>query len=606
MKFNKSRAIALAMAAAMLFGACTAKTNDTPSASPTPSSEATPTEQLRQGEIVLRLADASTVTTYNPHTATSAQEYAQLQWVNAYLYKRILDENTLNSVFVAEYADGDPIQMDDQMKVWQIKIQKGFTFENGDPIDAKAFIYSFKMLLDPKLASRNYNMMYSLAGGEKYYTGVDTNFENVGIKALDDYTIEITFEDAYLPEKVNDIREWLAFVGCGAVNEAMFESCFNADRSENSYGTTLDKFVAAGAYKPVKLIDGQYMEYEKRTGKSPFADTVFVPDRITVAVVADANTRIQMYENGEIDTCTANLPAYAEDPNAYYSYTPDNYGLFINSMSETQPILKDPNMRYALYWGLDREKIVKACYPTNRPNPYHLHNMCMVPNPANPDENINYRQTAEAKGVRFDGHELTESGYDAALALEYFNKAYDANGGKKVSVEVQYVENNDTAKAWAEAIQQNYQDLFGNDRFEIVLRAIPSAVVYENLNRENLKYEVLAAGGIYQNIEKTWDNSNWVYSGTDVYSTQYTVISSEAIRNEWDDLFYKSCYYDYKGKPAEQIKAGARMEELLMEECSFIPAYSRGNRVLINENIEPLVEVGDPYLEFALLQARYY
>ncbi|NLW21930.1 MAG: hypothetical protein GXY88_01525 [Tissierellia bacterium] len=556
---------------------------------------------------VLRMTASETVSTYNPHNAASAQEYEQLNWVNGLLYQRIYDPEQQRSDFVPDMAEGEPIQMDEEGKVWQIKVQKGLQFADGTPIDAHSFEYSFKMLFDPKLANRNYGVMYILENADQYYTG-QCEWEEVGIKVIDDYTLEITYEDVYIPNNAREVKETFAFVGCGLVHKETYEACFNEDRTENDYGSSLEKFVASGAYKPVKLIPGQYMEYEKWEGGSPLAKTTFNVDTIQVTVVTDQETALQMYENGEIDIVVANREEYDEYPDLYYSYTPDLYGIFINAKSETNPVLRDKNFRYAIFWGLDRETIVGATYRTNLPCAYHYGFTTTVPDPEDPDNKvINYRESEYAASIKLDGHPLENNCYNPDLALEYFQKAYENNGNQKIEVEMQYIEDNVTSKAWAEAIQEHFKNLFGEDRFQINLRAIPAALVYENLQRDNLNYEILAAGGIYPNIEYPWANSNWVSSGPDTYSTQYTVISEEAAQ-EWDDLYYKCTIGEYKHKPDERNWAAARMEEILYEEATFLPAYMRGNRYMIADHIEILMEdnVGDPFVEFALLQAIYH
>jgi len=572
----------------------------------TNSTDNTATEQQSKEPIQLRISASETVSTYNPHRATSALEYEQLTWVNGALYARIYDEEAQVSTFVPELADGDPIPQDDTNKVWRIKIKEGRTFADGTPITAESFEYSFKMLLDPKLANRNYNSMYILENAEKYYNG-ECEWEQVGIKVLDDYTLEITCEDVYIPNNARELKETFAFVGCGLVHKEMFEACFNADRTENSYGTSLDKFVASGAYKPVQIIEGQYIEYQKWHGGSPFAEDVYNVDTIKVHVVTDTETLLQMFEKGELDIVTANGPKYDEYPELFYCYTPDSYGIFINSKSKTNPVLHDKNFRYAIFWGLDRETLVKAVYPSARPCAYHYGFDCTVPDPEDPENKVlNFRESEYAKNIKLDGHPLENNCYDPELAKEYFAKAYEANGNKKIEVEVQYIEDNATSKAWAEGLQEHFKNLFGEDRFAMNLRAIPSALVYENLNRKNLNYEILAAGGIYTNIEYPWANSNYVSSGPDTYSTQYTVISDEAAK-EWDKLYYACTIGEYKKKPHERNLAAARMEEILYEEATYIPCYTRGNRYLISDRIEILMKdgIGDPFVEFALLQARY-
>ncbi len=612
--------LALAMVLVFVLSACSGNSSPSPSATPTPSQsstagttstpsatpEATPAANL---EKVLRLAEGETCATYNPHKAMSAQQYTQLKWVNGMLYDRVWGEEEQNHIFKDELADGMPVCVSgEDNKTWQIKVRQGYTYEDGTPITAHSFIYSWKMLFDPKLANRNFNVMYSIEGSEAYYTGENTNWDDVKIYAKDDYTIEFTYADEYVPELKDDVAEMFAFVGCGLVHEEMFESCFNADRTENDYGTTPEKFVASGAYRVVKLIEDQYMEYEKWIGGSPFAEGFWQPDRIIVYSVAEPSTRVQMYENGEVDFVGASYPQYAEHPDANYSYTPDSYGLFLNARCKTNPVLTDVNFRYAIFWGLDRETIVKSCYPTHKPDPHHYQFATTFPDPTDPEnKKLIYRDTPEAKAIRLDGHEVDGMCFDPDLAKEYFEKAYTKNGSTKITVELKYVESNDISKAWAETLQQHFQTLFGEDKFAINLRAVPSAVIYENLSRENLDYEIMAAGGIYPNIEYPYSNSNWVSSGTDTYSTQYTVISPEGAA-EWDDLYYKSTKYEYKQARdwQKRLEASARMEEILYTEATFIPAYTRGVRYLIAPHIEPLMPVGDPFVEFALLQANYY
>lgn len=313
--------------------------------------------------------------------------------------------------------------------------------------------------------------------------------------------------------------------GTGLVHQETYEKCFNEDHTENSYGTTLDKFVASGAYKPVKWIQGQYTEYEKRKSGSPFID-IYNVDRITINIVTDENTKLQMFENGELDIVIANTEEYDEYPDVYYAYTPDTYEMFINSKSTTNPVLHDKNFRYAMYWGLDRDTVVPAVYRSSKPSGYHYGTTTTVPDPSDPvNKTLNFRESKYAKEVIMDGHLIENNRYNKDLALAYFQKAYETNGSQKIEVEVQYIEDSKTSKAWGEALQAYYQTLFGEDKFE----------------------------------------------------------------------------------HEKHILAAAEMEKILYEEATYISTYTRGNRYLLSENIEILMNdgIGDPFVEFALLQARY-
>ena len=138
-------------------------------------------------------------------------------------------------------------------------------------------------------------------------------------------------------------------------------------------------------------------------------------------------------KKGELDAVVANQPAYDEYDGARYVYTIDNYGIYLNSETPTCTALKDVNLRYALYWGLDRETVVKAVYPTALPSAYMYVPFSTMPDPADKDnKTVVYHDTKEAKAIRMDGHEVTQEGYDPDLAKEYFDKAYQANGNQKL------------------------------------------------------------------------------------------------------------------------------------------------------------------------------
>ena len=618
----------LLLAAIMLLGACASNTppgggsaTSTTATATTAGTAATTvaatTEDANIGPAILRMNITLPVATFNPHTAEQAVEYMHQQWINANLYKRMWDQSRQDWYWAPELADGEPIDVNGDGKTWHIKMQQGFTFEDGRAMNAEVVEYTMQMALDPKLASRNSGIGKTLENGDPYLLGEVTSWDDVGINVIDEYTIEFVITDVYVPYDAEDLKTGLAHVGAGLLHPEKFEECFNADRTENTYGTTPERFVAGGAYSVTGYIDGQYMEVSKRldNGHPYLVSNMWTPDMLQLYVVNEDNTALQMYQNGELDIVKANTREYDDYPDVYYLYTPDNYGIFINSESKANPVLQDYNFRYAMYWGFDREKCLNIAMPTNRVNPYHYSWNVTSPDPADKAFRVVMREQPESQAIRMDGKVLTDLGFDATLALEYFDKAYTANGSKKIEVEMQYSEGNEERKAWAEAIQYHFNELFGADKFNMTLRAVPHASIYENMSRHGhntgeMPFDMSCTAGIYQDIIKPWDNSNWTYSGPDVYSSQYTLLGAEAAA-EWDKLYYECTMGQFKGTDSASLKGkianSARMEEILFNECTFIPAYTRGNRYLIAENITIPFDgnVGDAYIEFALMQAEF-
>ena len=99
-----------------------------------------------------------------------------------------------------DLAASEPVDVNGDGKTWNISINPNAKWDNGDPINADTFIYTFKMALDPKLlfpkgltVGKN---LITIANAEAYYTqastGVSVSWEDVGIKKIDDLTIQIT------------------------------------------------------------------------------------------------------------------------------------------------------------------------------------------------------------------------------------------------------------------------------------------------------------------------------------------------------------------------------------------------------------------------------
>ena len=575
----------------------------------TPSDDTTtPTEPAEPaaGEKVLRNTMADTPETFNPHQM--ATDYYTVDKLTGMLYIMAYDEASQARMYVDELADGDPYYPDpNDLTLFRVNVKSGYTFADGTPIDAHTFEESMRLLNDPKLANRNV-FASNLVGGVEYLTGdgSDESWANVGYKAVDDNTLEIHFLPDYEPADANEFKASFCFAGNGVVHPELYKSCISADGTQCTYGTSMDTFIASGPYEITSLIPGQYFEVSKRTdGGAPLLD-LFTPDKVTWVSASDTNTRIQLFEQGETDSVVADTAAYDEyADNARYWYQKDNMGIYLNGESPTCEALKDVNLRYALYWGLDRESVVKTVYPISDPCAYQYMDFATMPDPADPlNKVVNYRQTPEAQAIRIDGHETTKLGYDPDLAKEYFEKAY-ASYGKKIEITAYYGDSGDTLKQWAEALQDHYNTLFGTDRFEISLQAMPFNMLYEHMKRDIMDYDMIVSCGWNMDPTQAWNNTNWVYSGPWTYNTQYCSIADPAAREEWDDLFHKCALYEYKRDPQKKLESMARMEEILLNDCCFIPAYFRGARYFFSDRIDPIAQTGEPELGFATWQTRF-
>ncbi|WP_244470144.1 ABC transporter substrate-binding protein, partial [Enterococcus cecorum] len=83
---------------------------------------------------------------------------------------------------------------------YTVKLRKDAKWSNGDPVTAKDYVYGWQRTADPKTAAE-YAYLYALVkNGEAIING-EKPVSELGIKAVDDYTLEIQLEKAtpYFP-----------------------------------------------------------------------------------------------------------------------------------------------------------------------------------------------------------------------------------------------------------------------------------------------------------------------------------------------------------------------------------------------------------------------
>lgn len=77
-------------------------------------------------------------------------------------------------------------------KTYTFHLRHNALWSNGDPVTAGDFIASYHRMLSPSLGAQYSYMLYPVTNAEAFNLGQITNFDEVGFKALDDYTLRLT------------------------------------------------------------------------------------------------------------------------------------------------------------------------------------------------------------------------------------------------------------------------------------------------------------------------------------------------------------------------------------------------------------------------------
>ena len=401
---------------------------------------------------------------------------------------------------LAESWEYDPANL-----TYTFKIREGAKWVKADgsvyaDVTANDFVTAAKYILDANNASSTANIFYSvIAGAEAYYLGTSTpeegqepyplmDFETVGVKALDDYTLQYT-----LVEPCPYFLSMVTYVCFMPVN-----ADFLAEKGADfGVATSNENILYNGAYVLSTFEPQQKRVYSKNVTNWD-ADNILI-ETIEQTYNKEASTLSpEMYARGEIDSAditstiaaewlsseeTADLIrpvrqsgfytyfyAFNFDPQFDAEYEPENWKIVVNN----------ENFRKAFYYGLDRVKSK------------------MVMEPDNP-ESILFNTVTPPEFVSIDGVDYTEMGaladitaletdtFNEEKALEYMNVAVEelkaAGATFPVKMLMPY---NPSSSAWAEecvVMEQQLEGLFGSDVIDIIVEAGPSSGFLKEVRR---------------------------------------------------------------------------------------------------------------------------
>ncbi|WBW95378.1 peptide ABC transporter substrate-binding protein [Oceanirhabdus sp. W0125-5] len=592
---KKALSIVLAMAlTASVFVGCgknnsensaanNAKTNTANSqAEETKNNEAKENEDKKTenaGPTVWRDAKGTTKT-LNPHTLTMKTEVDICKLIGSSFIKMVYDVEKKQPVYVPIHAAELPT-VDESGKVWTIKMKKGLKWADGTPINANTYIYSVKMELDPKLKNSGSDLYFvdlPLVNAKEYFEG-NCEWSEVGFKALDEYTVQFTL--------ANEIPEIDFMNNCQIfpVHEGLYEAGMNEDRTETDYGTDISKVESCGPYVMTEWIRDQFKSFEKR----PDAQTApyYTPDRIEFRVIDGYAQEFQAFLDGQVEAVSVlgeNFDKYADDPRLVYDEVNTVWGFYVNSDTPISPVLKDKNLRKALYHGMPRQSISKGIFRTFKPVGTMISSICMV----DPDKGTKYKETEQ-----FKAFQPANEGSDEALAKEYFEKAYAANGNKQITFEVMYFDNSETMKQMAEVMEETFENLFGRDKIDVQLKGSPANVAYD-MYKEG-KYD-MGIGATGQDPFNPWASMK-------VYHSTYPERNITYKNEKFDELQERSSAGDLAFKTDERIAALVEMEKILLEQVVFIPVFQNNHAILYQDRINLHAEGNFyPIIKFAEYQ----
>jgi len=600
--------IAAVMAFSMFLTACTPVTDPTPApggqeqaqqnnqAQPGAQAEAMGTEPI-DGQRIIRLVDTQDVSTLNAHDNVSIIVSDIYVYTHSGLFRRVPAPDGPGSIIVPDIAASAPIQIDEW--TWQIPLRTDAVWHNGSPINAHTFEYSWKMLLDPLLINAMANFMFSgqidIVNAQAYFQQAQegnepVDWEDVGIRVVDDYTLEIVTIQRWV---VDDVMRHFLDRSLMPVYQPLYESGMNATRTMTTYGSSLDMYMGNGPFFFTEWMPDALRIFERNYDH--WMSEWFNFDRVEVRVVADRNARIQMFENGEIDILlldTAGFDMFRDDPRLRQSFGITPTHIDINVMNTDNPALANVNFRRALYWAMDRTTIARLAGGMI-PSPFYVNFEAAV---IIDGETVFFRDTPEGQAnVR------PNYGFDPERAVAYFELALEEIGQDFISVEIFYSDANVPTRVTGEFLQQALPDIFGHDRFELTLRAVPAAGFTEARNYVD---------------NPTGHDMNFSAWGAAASRTrphrafQFNISSNPAPSrpnsltiDEFDEIFAEADTEESRLDPQRHIELTAELERIFLDQVMQIPLWQLVTHTLYSERVTTVFDEWVPILGWGIMYA---
>ncbi|MGE7120835.1 peptide ABC transporter substrate-binding protein [Peribacillus sp. NPDC046944] len=440
----------------------------------------------------------------------------------------------------------------DDGKTLTFKLKDGLKWSNGDPITANDFEYAWKYALNPDTAADYAYQLYYLKGGEAYNAKKGKE-EDVGVKATDDLTLEVTLEEP--TPYFLDLTSFYAFF---PINKQVQEE--NPEWAQEG-----ETHVSNG---PFKLTEWKHKESIKIEKNENYYDKDQVKlDAVNFALIEDENTAWQMYENGELDLAYP-LPVdkqgqLVNSGDKEFQNGPELAVYYYNLNTKVKPF-NNIKVRKALSMAIDRKMITDNVTQGGQQPAYGI-----VP-PGIPDATGDFQENTG---------NLFEENVDEAKKL--LKEGLAEEGMKKMPDFSILFNTLDAHKKIAEAVQEMWRKNLG---VEVKLE---NAEFQVKLDREKAgDFQISRAG--------------WV--GDYVDPMTFMLWETDGAYNDadWSNKEYDKYLKESKTalKPEDRMPILHKAEKVLIDEMPIIPIYFYTKPYMVKSNVTGIYAPINEYPNF--------
>lgn len=563
-------ALAAAMAAGTLASCGTYTDSSNPvedSSEPSSSAESSAVSEEESSVPSDETPTQFTIIATQPNTLNMIQSASNLDSYAFYLTQEMLFRPH-EGVYEPEVVD--TWEVDETNTVYTYHL-KETNWSDGTPITAEDFAYFLTSRLDPANGSSNAATLidtYHFVNAAAYNNG-ECDVSEVGIQALDAYTLQLTLEQPVADFDGTNITVY------------PLDADFVAAQGE-ALGGTVDNYMNSGPYILKEWVYDSYLTYEKNPDWL-YADEQFAVDTIRMVQATDANTSVSMFEGGEVDAILQVSKDYLDTLSDSLVYTPSSAfrAVQLNTYGQGDEakaaLLSNGNFRNALSYALDRDAINAAVNPVDSSATRFMEYPVEGSTPGS-----SFAEEYAVKTVSASG--------DAEAAVAYLQAAMDELGYASVDElpELSYLTfENDTYRLMAEVLVDQWNQVLGLSNITIDLKPIPDAIGSMMSYQYDLYYTSLSNGTSPSTLMNYWITGGAV---NDVTGQGMSLFSNA----EFDELV-KAASVELD-RPT-RMGLYAQAEQIMIDEAPLIPINTAGGYSAVADYVEGYV-VADSLLEF--------
>lgn len=536
MKVNKGVFLGVLALCSLSLAACGEKADDSKKE----------VSQAASLERVFNFVERQEMPTADPSLATDEVSFNAINNVYEGLY-RLDKENRPQPAGAAEMAE-----ISEDGLTYKVKLREDAKWSDGKSVTAENYVFGWQRTVDPVTASEYAYIFEAVKNAGKITKG-ELKKEELGIKAINDYELEITLE------KVTPFFDYLLALPNYFPQRKDIVDKFGKNYTAKSENAVYNgPFVLADFDGPGSDTNWKYVKNDNYWDK----ETVKL-ETINIDVVKEAPTALNLFQDGQADDTylSGELAQQMKDDPSYLSLKiASTFYLEANQKDEKSPF-RNTNLRKAISYAIDREALVSQILANGSTVSKGLVPTDFVFDPKNNED-----FTKEANNV---------ISYDVKKAKKYWDKAKKELGISSLEFDL-LVDDTENAKKMSEYLQGALSEALPG--MKLTVSPVPFSVRLDRMSKGDFQ---VATSGWFADYA---DPSSFL----DLFVSDNSYNRGHYSNEEYDKLV-KSAATTNANKPEERWQDLLDAEKVIMDDQGVIPLFQAAEARLRAEKVKGVV-----------------